>query len=203
MEKLCWVQRNSLQIRATVGCRRKHTRLDSVVFIPTLCLSSQVIVEKAPKARVPDLDKRKYLVPSDLTGNPLSLPWPFLQQQSLPSPSCVNAIVGLRRGRTEESEWDAPESWVIQRWWCNCSFPSPISLSFPHCCRTLFDLEAAERKESLKEKTRCVLYKPLKIQVCYCDTSLHHKENQTNLLGRSHYRDSQLSTLTSSSYGFF
>lgn len=32
-------------------------------------LSLQVIVEKAPKARVPDLDKRKYLVPSDLTGN--------------------------------------------------------------------------------------------------------------------------------------
>ncbi|CAG0910300.1 unnamed protein product, partial [Cyprideis torosa] len=27
----------------------------------------KVIVEKAPKARVPDLDKRKYLVPSDLT----------------------------------------------------------------------------------------------------------------------------------------
>ena len=41
--------------------------MDSAVFIPTLCLSSQVIVEKAPKARVPDLDKRKYLVPSDLT----------------------------------------------------------------------------------------------------------------------------------------
>uniref|UniRef100_A0A2K5F9N1 Uncharacterized protein n=1 Tax=Aotus nancymaae TaxID=37293 RepID=A0A2K5F9N1_AOTNA len=29
------------------------------------------IVGKAPKARVPDLDKRKYLVPSDLTVNPL------------------------------------------------------------------------------------------------------------------------------------
>ncbi|EQB79003.1 gamma-aminobutyric acid receptor-associated protein-like 1-like protein [Camelus ferus] len=28
---------------------------------------NSVIVEKAPKARVPDLDKRKYLVPSDLT----------------------------------------------------------------------------------------------------------------------------------------
>ena len=27
-----------------------------------------VIVEKAPKARVPDLDKRNYLVPSDLTN---------------------------------------------------------------------------------------------------------------------------------------
>ena len=27
----------------------------------------QVIVEKAPKARVGDLDKKKYLVPSDLT----------------------------------------------------------------------------------------------------------------------------------------
>uniref|UniRef100_A0A8K9V2Q8 GABA type A receptor associated protein like 1 n=1 Tax=Oncorhynchus mykiss TaxID=8022 RepID=A0A8K9V2Q8_ONCMY len=28
-----------------------------------------VIVEKAPKARIGDLDKKKYLVPSDLTGN--------------------------------------------------------------------------------------------------------------------------------------
>lgn len=27
----------------------------------------QVIVEKAPKARIGDLDKKKYLVPSDLT----------------------------------------------------------------------------------------------------------------------------------------
>ena len=28
----------------------------------------QVIVEKAPKARIGNLDKKKYLVPSDLTG---------------------------------------------------------------------------------------------------------------------------------------
>ena len=28
----------------------------------------QVIVEKAEKARISDLDKKKYLVPSDLTG---------------------------------------------------------------------------------------------------------------------------------------
>lgn len=27
-----------------------------------------MIVEKAPKARIGDLDKKKYLVPSDLTG---------------------------------------------------------------------------------------------------------------------------------------
>ncbi|KFO25016.1 Gamma-aminobutyric acid receptor-associated protein-like 1 [Fukomys damarensis] len=33
----------------------------------TLLPDLNVIVEKAPKARVPDLDKRKYLVPSDLT----------------------------------------------------------------------------------------------------------------------------------------
>ena len=32
-----------------------------------LLLFLQVIVEKAPKARVGDLDKKKYLVPSDLT----------------------------------------------------------------------------------------------------------------------------------------
>ena len=129
-------------------------------------------------------------------------PDPSSQSRAFPVPSCVHVIVGLRGGRIEEREWDAPESWVIQRWWCNCSFPSPISLSFSQCCRALFDLEAAEC-ESLKEKSRCVLYKLLKIQVCYCGTNLHHKENQTNLLGRSHYRDSQLNTLTSSSYGFF
>ena len=28
----------------------------------------KVIVEKAPKARIGNLDKKKYLVPSDLTG---------------------------------------------------------------------------------------------------------------------------------------
>ena len=32
----------------------------------------QVIVEKAPKARIGDLDKKKYLVPSDLTGGDLT-----------------------------------------------------------------------------------------------------------------------------------
>jgi hypothetical protein len=32
-----------------------------------LVLFTQVIVEKAPKARIGDLDKKKYLVPSDLT----------------------------------------------------------------------------------------------------------------------------------------
>uniref|UniRef100_A0A8C0K8M4 GABA type A receptor-associated protein n=1 Tax=Canis lupus dingo TaxID=286419 RepID=A0A8C0K8M4_CANLU len=31
-----------------------------------------VIVEKAPKARIGDLDKKKYLVPSDLTGGNLT-----------------------------------------------------------------------------------------------------------------------------------
>ncbi len=31
-------------------------------------LPTKVIVEKAPKARIGDLDKKKYLVPSDLTG---------------------------------------------------------------------------------------------------------------------------------------
>ena len=33
-----------------------------------LFLVCQVIVEKSPKARIGDLDKKKYLVPSDLTG---------------------------------------------------------------------------------------------------------------------------------------
>lgn len=33
-----------------------------------MVLLFQVIVEKAPKARIGDLDKKKYLVPSDLTG---------------------------------------------------------------------------------------------------------------------------------------
>lgn len=39
-----------------------ESALDSFAFL------FQVIVEKAPKARIGDLDKKKYLVPSDLTG---------------------------------------------------------------------------------------------------------------------------------------
>ena len=31
-------------------------------------LLSQVVVEKAPKSSIQDIDKRKFLVPSDLTG---------------------------------------------------------------------------------------------------------------------------------------
>lgn len=37
-------------------------------FFKTKTKTNQVIVEKAPKARIGDLDKKKYLVPSDLTG---------------------------------------------------------------------------------------------------------------------------------------
>ena len=33
-----------------------------------LSLSFQVVVEKAPKSSIQDIDKRKFLVPSDLTG---------------------------------------------------------------------------------------------------------------------------------------
>lgn len=64
-------------------------------------------MEKAPKARVPDLDKRKYLVPSDLTGN--ALPLIISLPQSIPSPSCMHELVRLRGSRDEESEWNSPE----------------------------------------------------------------------------------------------
>ena len=33
----------------------------------------QVIVERAPKAKLEELDKKKYLVPSDLTGKAVLL----------------------------------------------------------------------------------------------------------------------------------
>lgn len=36
-------------------------------YVVVVCVHNQVIVEKAPKARIGDLDKKKYLVPSDLT----------------------------------------------------------------------------------------------------------------------------------------
>ena len=39
----------------------------TILTFNILYLLNQVIVEKAPKARVGDLDKKKYLVPSDLT----------------------------------------------------------------------------------------------------------------------------------------
>lgn len=52
-----------------------------------------MIVEKAPKARIGDLDKKKYLVPSDLTGGNL------------------NQYLGLLPGVGEQSLWEeAPHS---------------------------------------------------------------------------------------------
>lgn len=42
------------------------------VFFTFFISFFQVIVEKAPKARIGDLDKKKYLVPSDLTGKYVS-----------------------------------------------------------------------------------------------------------------------------------
>ena len=45
-----------------------NTVAESIKFVLKFVLKLQVIVEKAPKARIGDLDKKKYLVPSDLTG---------------------------------------------------------------------------------------------------------------------------------------
>lgn len=40
-----------------------------VITDQVLCyLLNQIIVERAARSRAPDLDKKKYLVPSDLTG---------------------------------------------------------------------------------------------------------------------------------------
>ncbi|KAF3697928.1 Gamma-aminobutyric acid receptor-associated protein GABA(A) receptor-associated protein Precursor [Channa argus] len=51
--------------------RGKHTICTSYLIHAAICATVviyfQVIVEKAPKARIGDLDKKKYLVPSDLT----------------------------------------------------------------------------------------------------------------------------------------
>lgn len=51
------------------------SRLNGIFYISTFSFFIsdflslfKVIVEKAPKARIGDLDKKKYLVPSDLTG---------------------------------------------------------------------------------------------------------------------------------------
>lgn len=56
-KKKCRCQEKLLPISFT----RKEHRVNCSHF------SLKVIVEKAPKARIGDLDKKKYLVPSDLT----------------------------------------------------------------------------------------------------------------------------------------
>ncbi|KAM7067849.1 gamma-aminobutyric acid receptor-associated protein isoform 2-T2 [Molossus nigricans] len=48
----------AIKLPAVVGLGRS---------LKLLSLGLEVIVEKAPKARIGDLDKKKYLVPSDLT----------------------------------------------------------------------------------------------------------------------------------------
>ena len=39
-----------------------------------------VIVEKAAGGDIPDIDKKKYLVPTDLTGSPSDI-WPMIESQ--------------------------------------------------------------------------------------------------------------------------
>uniref|UniRef100_A0A493TIL6 GABA type A receptor associated protein like 1 n=1 Tax=Anas platyrhynchos platyrhynchos TaxID=8840 RepID=A0A493TIL6_ANAPP len=69
----------ALQVRSKTNCKLRISMADYAGdhdrCVWKSCVGSlgpdpvwqEVIVEKAPKARVPDLDKRKYLVPSDLT----------------------------------------------------------------------------------------------------------------------------------------
>ena len=59
--------------RVPVSFSNLHTVVCCVVFmsltsLETLTFIVQVIVEKVPTARIPDLDRKKYLVPGDLTG---------------------------------------------------------------------------------------------------------------------------------------
>ena len=51
-------------------------------------------MEKAPKARIGDLDKKKYLVPSDLTGKTQSKMQPAFESNPLPSQT-INLIIFL------------------------------------------------------------------------------------------------------------
>jgi len=57
-------------VKVAVHCIKQNQTQSffSLLVIETLFVFLlQVIVEKAPKARIGDLDKKKYLVPSDLT----------------------------------------------------------------------------------------------------------------------------------------
>lgn len=66
----------------------------------------------------------------------------------------------------------------------------PIT-NFPLCVShrsALLDLDTAKCK-TWKEKIRYASFKPLKIQLCYCETSLLQKENRTGFLEGSHFRD--------------
>lgn len=57
--------RPSLKFRSKKPCLLLNWTLNALIAI--LSFFTKVIVEKAPKARIGDLDKKKYLVPSDLT----------------------------------------------------------------------------------------------------------------------------------------
>lgn len=42
---------------------------EPIVYFCKCFFYFQIIVERAPRSRAPELDKKKYLVPSDLTGD--------------------------------------------------------------------------------------------------------------------------------------
>lgn len=68
--------------------------LDTLRFVRYFQCMLKVIVEKAPKARIGDLDKKKYLVPSDLTGeSDRSTESPFWRLLALLLNSCLALLV--------------------------------------------------------------------------------------------------------------
>lgn len=54
--------------------RKAHAKLGWVVFL-VFCVFSQVICEKADRSDIPDIDKKKYLVPADLSTGEREVGW--------------------------------------------------------------------------------------------------------------------------------
>lgn len=64
---LCCVITRTLEPRGVASHRPRDGPCLRKLTVCVVLVPQQVIVEKAPKARIGDLDKKKYLVPSDLT----------------------------------------------------------------------------------------------------------------------------------------
>ena len=59
-------------VACEIICKHIDT-FKSVFDSKCIILPVQVIVEKVPKSSIPDIDKKKFLVPADLSGKSLSL----------------------------------------------------------------------------------------------------------------------------------
>lgn len=145
-------------------------------------------MEKAPKARVPDLDKRKYLVPSDLTGNGLSF-WPFIPGKAVLI--CISRLKLVTKWVVTTHDFFRELANVARH---SLSFHFQFCVVFPSTLPMCLTHGDTAKQHAGVKKQLSVIYTTLKLS--HGDPEVDLFQSQHSVFGGSRFRDSYLNALS-------